>query len=292
MPKIMLTGSNGQLGHEFRELASSNKEYDFIFTDIEELDITKEEDLEEFFSVNKPDILINCAAYTAVDKAESDPETALLINAKAVGTLTAICQKFKCYPVHISTDYIFEGQTCKPIAENDPVGPLSLYGKSKLNGERNFAMNTDKGLVIRTSWLYSAFGNNFVKTILKLGKERDELKVVFDQTGSPTWARDLAETILFILPEVIRKNSIEIYHFSNEGVCSWFDIAVASLKIAGINCKVSPILTNEYPMPAPRPAYSVLNKARIRKSFGIEIPYWRTSLEHCIRQIVSNTEEI
>ncbi len=292
MPKILVTGSKGQLGHEFRQLASGLPEMEFIFTDVDELDITKAEAVDEFFQVHKPDILINCAAYTNVDKAESEPEQALLVNAKAVGTLIACSNKYQCYPVHISTDYIFDGQTCNPVSENDPVGPSSLYGKSKLTGERNFVMNTEKGLIIRTSWLYSAFGNNFVKTILRLGKERDHLKVVFDQTGSPTWAKDLAEIILQILPQVMKKENIEVYHYSNEGVCSWYDIAVATLKFAGINCKVLPILTNEYPHSAPRPSYSVLNKSKIRQAFGIEIPYWMTSLEHCTRQIVSNIEEI
>lgn len=283
--KILVTGSNGQLGSEIREVASGYPHNQFIYTDVDELDITDVSAVEGFFEYHNPDVVINCAAYTAVDKAENDRETAFRINARAAGILAKAAAESGAFLVHISTDYVFDGKHYYPYTETDRLNPVSVYARSKSAGEDEVIQTGGKAIIIRTSWLYSSFGHNFIKTIMKYGAERDSLNVVFDQTGTPTYAQDLAKTILDILPLAMTSDSTEIYHYSNEGVASWYDFAVAILEIAGIRCNVNPITTKEYPLPAYRPCYSVLDKSKIRKKFAVEIPYWRHSLKKCILKI-------
>ncbi len=282
MYNILVTGSKGQLGNEIQKLASSYPSIKFYFTDVEELDITDVEQLDKFFIENKIDFIINCAAYTAVDKAETDRKLADLINVTAVKYLAEISKKFKTTLIHISTDYIFDGRNYKPYVETDRPNPISYYGQTKLNGEIQIEKYAGNAIIIRTSWLYSGFGNNFVKTMIKYGNERDSLKVVADQVGTPTYAGDLAKAILKIIPKLKNINEIEIYNFSNEGAISWYDFAEAIMKLKNINCKIIPIESKDYPTPAPRPFYSILNKAKIKNDFSIEIPYWLDSLEKCL----------
>ncbi len=285
MYNILVTGSKGQLGNEIQKLVSSYPSFNFIFTDVEELDITDVEQLDKFFIENKIDFVINCAAYTAVDKAETDRKLADLINVTAVKYLAEISKKFKITLIHISTDYIFNGRNYKPYVETDKPNPISYYGQTKLNGEIQIEKYAGNAIIIRTSWLYSGFGNNFVKTMIKYGNERDSLKVVADQVGTPTYAGDLAKAILEIIPKLKNINEIEIYNFSNEGAISWYDFAEAIMKLKNINCKIIPIESKDYPTPAPRPFYSILNKAKIKNDFGIEIPYWLDSLEKCLAEL-------
>jgi dTDP-4-dehydrorhamnose reductase len=285
--KILITGANGQLGNEIRELATEYPQFDFRHTDIAELDITNSADVDAYFGLHRPDAIINCAAYTAVDKAETDAETAFLVNATASGNLARAARANGCFVVHVSTDYVYDGRNYRPYTETDAVNPVSVYGKSKLAGEQQVLQSGARAIVIRTSWLYSAFGNNFVKTMIKYGRERDALNVVFDQAGTPTYARDLAKAILDILPQAIASGDTGIFHYSNEGVTSWYDFAKAIHELAGISCSVSPIATKDYPTPAQRPFFSVLDKSLIRKSFAIEIPYWRDSLKDCIKRLVA-----
>jgi len=285
MYNILVTGSKGQLGNEIQKLASSYPSFKFYFTDVEELDITKLEQLDKFFIENKIDFIINCAAYTAVDKAETDRKLADLINVTAVKYLAEVSKKFKTTLIHISTDYIFDGRNYKPYVETDKPDPISYYGQTKLNGEIQVEKYAGNAIIIRTSWLYSGFGNNFVKTMIKYGNERDSLKVVDDQVGTPTYAVDLAKAILKIIPELKNINGIEIYNFSNEGAISWYDFAEAIMKLKNINCKIIPIESKDYPTLAPRPFYSILNKAKIKNDFSIEIPYWLDSLEKCLTEL-------
>jgi dTDP-4-dehydrorhamnose reductase len=284
--KILVTGSNGQLGNELRLLAPAYSGDTFIFTDVAELDITSEPDLDFFVNREKPAVIINCAAYTAVDKAEQEDNLAFLINATAVGNLSRVASKHHSLLVHISTDYVFDGKGFKPYMEDDPTNPVSLYAKSKHAGEQQLQSYAGKALIIRTSWLYSEFGNNFVKTMMKYGREREQLNVVFDQTGTPTYARDLAQTILDIIQKQPVIAGIEVFHYSNEGVASWYDFAKAIMEFSGINCKINPIETKDYPLPAIRPFYSVFNKSKIKQRFLIEIPYWRDSLKECMKRMV------
>jgi dTDP-4-dehydrorhamnose reductase len=283
--KILVTGSKGQLGSELRELAPLYPQYHFIYTDVDELDITNEVAVDQFFEANRPEAIINCAAYTAVDKAETDEQTSFLINATAPGILAKTATKYNSLLVHVSTDYVFDGKSYVPLTETSETNPVSVYARSKFAGEQEILTLAKKGIIIRTSWLYSAFGNNFVKTILKYGVERGKLNIVFDQTGTPTYAPDFAKIILDILPKVADSSGVEIYHFSNEGVCSWYDFARAIVELTGIECQINPIVTKDYPLPAIRPFYSVLNKQKIKDTFGIEIPYWRDSLKLCLRRI-------
>jgi dTDP-4-dehydrorhamnose reductase len=229
--------------------------------------------------------VINCAAYTAVDKAESDEFTPTLINATAVGYLATACNKADATLIHISTDYVYDGNACKPYREDHPTAPASVYGRSKRAGELA-ALTTPKSVVIRTSWLYSSFGANFVKTMLRLGKERETLNVVFDQTGTPTYAADLAQAVMKIV-KTSEQNNLKtgIFHYANEGVCSWYDFAHEIMQQAGLKCAVKPIETKDYPAPAPRPYYSVLNKTRIKTEYGVEIPHWKDSLRSCLAEI-------
>jgi len=283
--KILVTGANGQLGNEIRMLATDYSDFQLIFTDVNELDITNEQEVELFVNQNKPTHIINCAAYTAVDKAEQDEETAMLINATAVGNLAKAASLHGAILIHISTDYVFDGNGHRPYCEDDPTSPVSKYARSKLAGELQVSTHSRKALIFRTSWLYSAFGNNFVKTMIKYGKERGKLNVVFDQIGTPTYARDLASSILKIIQQKEEVNGVEIYHYSNEGVASWYDFALAIFEMTGIKCIVSPIETWQYPLPASRPFYSVFNKAKLKNRFNLEIPYWRDSLKDCLHTL-------
>ena len=285
MAVILITGAKGQLGSEINKLSRKYLGYDFIFTDIDTLDITNREQTSDFIKKNEPDWIINCAAYNLVDKAESEPEKAMLINSEAVKNIAESITGSECKFIHVSTDYVFDGNSNFPYDENSPANPVSAYGKSKYAGEL-VALRHNRSMVIRTSWLYSSFGNNFVRTILAKAKERDVLRVVFDQIGSPTYAGDLAAAIIEIVALVIR-NKIAfnpgIYHYSNEGVCSWYDFAEEIVKEAGISCKVLPILSKEYPTAARRPFYSVLDKSKIKETYNIMIPHWRSSFKSCIR---------
>ena len=288
---ILVTGSNGQLGTEIKDLAVNFTKFSFFFMDLPELDICNSSQLNIFIKENNINTVINCAAYTAVDKAEQDSDMAKKVNATGVLNLVNALEKVDGKLIHISTDYVFDGTSFLPYNESDPVSPIGVYGKTKRAGELAVINSDIDSIVIRTSWLYSAFGNNFVKTMLKLGHERDELGVIFDQVGTPTNAGDLAKTCLDIL---LDENSAyistkgKIYHYSNEGVTSWYDFATAIMEFGSLDCKVRPIETKDYPTPAKRPHYSVLNKSKIKTDFNIEIPFWRDSLDKCINKLKSN----
>lgn len=280
--RILVTGSNGQLGSEIRELSQKENTHQFFFTDVQELDITNKEAIDRFVEQNKVDIIINCAAYTQVDKAEEEKELAFLINATAVQNLAKVCKKHNLTLFHISTDYVFDGSNTIPYNESQPTAPLGIYGESKLKGEELIKETSCNYIIIRTSWLYSIFGENFVKKIAKLAREKDEIKVVFDQVGTPTNAKDLAYAILTIINKDYTPYLNQIYHFSNEGVCSWFDFAISIKKYFGYTCKIKPCHSDQFPTPVKRPHYSVIDKTKIKKDFNIEIFYWQDSLEVCI----------
>jgi len=282
MNNILVTGANGQVGSEIRELSSSYP-YKFYFTDKKQLDITNLQDIKTYIIDNNIDTIINCAAYTAVDKAETEQELANKINHLSVKNLAMLSNEFNIKLIHISTDYVFDGKNFKPYNEDDITNPNSVYGQTKLDGENTIlGSNLKDSIIIRTSWVYSSFGNNFVKTMLRLGKEKEELGVIFDQIGTPTYARDLAKTILDILPKIKNKKA-EIYHYSNEGAISWYDFAKEIMKMAKLDCDINPIETFQYPTPASRPHYSILNKTKIKKDFDITIPYWKDSLDKCLK---------
>jgi len=286
---ILVTGSNGQLGNEIREIAPNYPQYNFIFTDIDELDISKKKNINSFFDNNKVDCVINCAAYTDVDKAEEDSKNAHLLNVLAVKYLAQACGKRKIDLMHISTDYVFDGNNFRPYRETDFTNPHSIYGKTKLEGEEMIEEFANTAIIIRTSWLYSSFNNNFVKTMLKYGEERDELKVVYDQVGAPTYAADLAKMLVDNIEDLQWINGTHTYHYANEGVCSWYDFAKAIMELSGTDCKVTPIETKDYPLPAKRPAYSIFNKSKIKDNLeSIEIPYWKDSLKICLQKIKEN----
>ena len=288
---ILVTGSNGQLGSEIKDLATNYKNFNFFFMDLPELDICNAEALNTFIVNQNINGAINCAAYTAVDQAEEDAEIAQQVNAKGVLNLTNALKKVDGKLIHISTDYVFDGNSFLPYQELDKVSPIGVYGETKRAGELAVLDSDIDGIVIRTSWLYSAYGNNFVKTMLKLGKERDEIGVIFDQVGSPTNASDLAKTCLDILLDESSDNIStkgKIYHYSNEGVSSWYDFTTAIMEFGSLDCKVIPIETKDYPTLAKRPHYSVLNKKKIKNDFKIEIPYWRDSLAKCITKLNEN----
>jgi dTDP-4-dehydrorhamnose reductase len=282
MQKILVTGANGQLGSELRELgAAFSPLLELVFTDVAELDITRPDAVGAFFEKAKPGFVVNCAAYTAVDKAEAEPELAEAINHHAVANLTAASAAAGARFIHISTDYVFDGAKNTPYREEDSPNPQSAYGLTKLRGEQA-ALRYAGSMVIRTGWLYSKFGGNFVKTMLRLGAERQQLGVVFDQAGSPTSAADLARCILGIIGKAATREKefvSGVFHFSNEGVCSWYDFAVQIMKLGRRSCKVKPIESSAYPTPAPRPSYSVLCKEKIKRAYGVEIPHWTDSLE-------------
>ncbi len=285
MAIILITGANGQLGNELKVVSKNFYGYDFIFTDIALLDITSHDQTAGFIKKLRPDWIINCAAYNLVDKAESEPDQALLINGTAVKNITEVISGSECRFIHISSDYVYDGKSNVPYNELISPNPLSAYGKSKLAGEK-YALLHQGSMIIRTSWLYSSFGNNFVKTILRNAAEKETLKVVFDQTGTPTYAADLAEAIMSIVSGVIRNQmamNSGIYNYSNEGVCTWYDFACEIIKEAGLGCKVSPVLSKEYNQTAKRPSYSVMDKSKIKENYGLTIPHWRTSLLKCIK---------
>lgn len=277
---ILITGCNGQLGNELQLLEKNYSEHTFFNTDVHELDITNAEAIDKFVSSNNIDIIINCAAYTAVDKAESNKELCQVLNADAPAYLAKAISKRTGWMIQVSTDYVFDGTKNTPYVETDSPCPNSVYGSTKLDGEKAVEQACKNTMIIRTAWLYSSFGNNFVKTMMRLGKEKDELNVIFDQIGTPTYARDLAIAIMTAVEKGIVPG---IYHFSNEGVISWYDFTKAIHRLSGItSCHVRPIHTEEYPTAATRPHYSVLDKTKIKKTYGIEIPYWEDSLAECI----------
>lgn len=280
MKNVLVTGCNGQLGSELRQLTGKGCTANFIFADIDTLDITDAEAVKKFIEEKSIDVVVNCAAFTAVDKAESNEEACMKINAEAPGYLAEAVAARGGSMIHVSTDYVFDGHGCIPYKEDDATCPATVYGRTKLLGEKNVLEKCASSVIIRTAWLYSSFGNNFVKTMIRLGRERKELGVVFDQIGTPTYARDLAGAILAILDKGIVPG---IYHYSNEGVISWYDFAKSIHRLAGIEgVDVKPLHTYEYPAPAKRPYYSVLDKTKIKQTYSIEIPYWMDSLKECI----------
>ena len=283
--KVLITGSKGQLGSEIKELRSNYSQLEFVFKDLPDLNICDADLLNTFIIANNINAVINCAAYTAVDKAEDDVEIAKKVNSIGVLNLIKALNMVDGKFIHISTDYVFSGDNSKPYKESDKVSPIGVYGETKREGEL-YVVNSDiDSIVIRTSWLYSSFGNNFVKKMLRLGVEKDSLNVICDQIGTPTYARDLAKTCLEILlisdSEKISKKG-KIYHFSNKGITSWYDFAVLIMELAELNCKVNPILTKDYSTLAKRPQYSVLSKEKIKADFNIDIPHWKESLKECI----------
>ena len=282
---ILITGCNGQLGNEMQLLEKENPQHQYFNTDVAQLDITNPEAIEEFVNNNAIDIIVNCAAFTAVDKAESSQELCHLLNAKAPEYLAAAVAKRGGYLVQVSTDYVFDGTNHTPYTEDEATCPNSVYGSTKLEGEKLAMAACANTMIIRTAWLYSTFGNNFVKTMIRLGQEKPELGVIFDQIGTPTYAGDLAAAIMAAINHGIVPG---IYHFSNEGVISWYDFTKAIHRIAGItSCHVKPLHTTEYPTPAARPHYSVLDKTKIKQTYGIEIPYWEESLEKCVAKLLA-----
>lgn len=286
MTTILITGSNGQLGNEMQLAAVRFPDFNYIYTDVAELDICDKGALDAFVKANNVNVIVNCAAYTAVDKAEDDVELCYKINRDAVRNIAEVASDNKVKVVHVSTDYVFDGTNYLPYTEDMPVCPATVYGKSKLEGEQALLENCMESVILRTAWLYSSFGNNFVKTMMKLGTERDSLGVIFDQVGTPTYAADLADAIMQLISSETFVPGI--YHFSDEGVCSWYDFTKTIHRMANITCDVKPIETKDYPARTPRPHFSVLNKGKIKSTYGISIPHWEVSLEKCI-QLLQNS---
>ena len=281
--KILITGCNGQLGNEMQLLEKENLQHTYFNTDVAELDITDQAAVEKFVNDNEIDGIVNCAAYTAVDKAEDNKELCTALNTVAPAYLAAAIEKRGGWLIQISTDYVFNGTKHTPYVETDTPCPDSVYGSTKLAGELGVTKFCKRTMIIRTAWLYSTFGNNFVKTMIRLGKEKPELGVIFDQIGTPTYARDLAVAIFAAINQGVKPG---VYHYSNEGVISWYDFTKAIHRIAGITtCRVRPLHTEEYPTPANRPHYSVLDKTKIKQTYGIEVPYWEESLAECIASL-------
>ncbi len=288
MNRIIITGSKGQLGKELFKIHKEIPDAEFLFYDIDQYDLTDPDHVLEMLRLNKPSFLVNCAAYTAVDKAEEEPATAFAVNAEAVRNIVNASKKLNNLRfIHISTDFVFDGNNNKPYTEDIAPGALSTYGRSKQKGEE-YALSYKHSLIIRTSWLYSEYGANFVKTILRLADERDSINVVNDQTGTPTWAADLASAIMNILKQSvcdINNFAPGIYHYSNEGQCNWYDFAREIKRIKGLDLEINPVSTREYPLPAKRPSFSVMNLEKIKKTFGIKIPSWQESLEQLLKRI-------
>ncbi|WP_422555876.1 dTDP-4-dehydrorhamnose reductase [Sulfuricurvum sp.] len=285
MLKVLVSGVSGQLGSEIKAISTLYPQYDFTFADRSMLDLSNLCKMEDFFEGKIFDAIINCAAYTAVDKAESEIDFADTINHRFVSMLAKIAKKKNTLLIHLSTDYVFDGKNYRPYIESDPSDPQGVYGCTKRDGENAIlSVAPCNTIIIRTSWVYSSFGNNFVKTMLRLGHERDNLGVIFDQVGTPTYARDLAQAILDILPQ-INNTKPEIYHYSNEGAASWYDFAKAIFELSSVTCQVNPITTDQYPTPASRPHYSLLNKSKIKNDFNLSIPYWRDSLKECLNTL-------
>ena len=283
---ILVTGANGQLGNEMQRVAKTSSNH-YIFTDVAQLDITDREAVLRAVKDNSIQVIVNCAAYTNVDKAEDDRETADLINNKAVENLAIAARENDATLIHISTDYVFKGNRCTPCREDWETDPLGVYGITKLAGEKSIERTGCRHIIIRTAWLYSPFGKNFVKTMQKLTAEKDSLKVVFDQVGTPTYAGDLADAITRII-ETGQLGKQGIYHFSNEGVCSWYDFAREICELSGNTCNIQPCHSDEFPSKVKRPHFSVLDKTKIKDTFGIEVPYWKDSLKKCIRELAAN----
>ncbi len=287
MINIIVTGSNGQVGSELQTLSSQYADFQFVFTDYQELDITDKVAVLTFFKQQKFQYCINCAAYTAVDKAESEAEKATAINVTGSENLALACKESGTMLIHLSTDYVYHSDQNTPFVEMDETNPQSIYGQTKLEGEKIIQKIHALTIIIRTSWVYSSFGQNFVKTMIRLGKERDKLTIIYDQIGTPTYARSLARAILDMIKkiegsEMDSKDITGTYHYSNEGVTSWYDFALAVFELENIAVKVLPILTKDYPTPAKRPHFSLLNKAKFKERFGLEIPHWRESLKECL----------
>jgi dTDP-4-dehydrorhamnose reductase len=280
---ILVTGSNGQLGKELQQLADDYPQYRFVFASRDDLKLEVFGLVENFFIATKPQYCINCAAYTAVDKAESEEDLAMLVNGEAVGNLAEICKKYQTKFIHISTDYVFDGESETPYKEDDTTGPINTYGRSKLLGEQLCMKENAEAIIIRTAWVYSSFGNNFVKTMMRLMNERNEINVVADQVGSPTYAADLAKAMLNIISS--GKWEAGIYHYSNEGRISWHEFALTIKEITGSKAIVHPIETAQYPTPAKRPHYSLLNKAKIKSIYSVKVPEWKESLQTCIAKL-------
>ncbi|MGN1213571.1 MAG: dTDP-4-dehydrorhamnose reductase [Bacteroidaceae bacterium] len=284
---ILVTGANGQLGSELRNLASTSRNLNFIFTDIAELDITDQNQICHTIESEDIDTVVNCAAFTAVDKAEDNLQLATKLNAEAPEKLARAINEKHGTMIHISTDYVFDGLNHSPYSEGDTPNPQSVYGKTKAEGEQRVMRACERSIVVRTAWLYSPYGNNFVKTMMRLGREREELNVVFDQIGTPTYARDLAQAIIKIINT--EQKTYGIFHYTNEGATSWYDFAKAIHRAAGItSCKINPIRTSQYPTPAKRPAYSLLDKAKIKQTYNISIPHWQDSLDECVATLLNN----
>jgi dTDP-4-dehydrorhamnose reductase len=283
---ILITGANGQLGREFKELSASFSPFNFLFASRNELEISNEQSVNDFFKNNNIDVCVNCAAYTAVDKAETEKELAIAVNATAVGFLAKACKKYNAQFIHISTDYVFDGTATLPYKTDDKTNPVNFYGQTKLDGELNAIKENENSIIIRTAWVYSGFGNNFVKTMIRLMKERESIGVVSDQRGTPTYAADLAAAIMQIINQ---DNFVAgIYHYSNEGNISWYDFAKEIAAQINATCIVNPITTTQFPTPAARPAYSVLDTSKIKNTFAITIPHWKDSLEKCMAKLLSN----
>lgn len=283
--KILVTGSDGQLGRSIRQRSSHFPDFFFDFTDIGQLDITDEAALKLYIESAKPDVIIHCAAYTSVDKAEDEAEKAFLINDTAVEYLAQLALEYKILLIHISTDFVFDGKSNTPYSEEDIARPLSIYGKSKLAGETAILNYAPNAIIIRTSWLYSEYGHNFLKTILRLAAEKSEIKVVSDQIGTPTYAGGLADIILEILTSNYNPNGVQLFHYSNEGIASWFDFAKEITEIKNLTCTILPVSSSEYQLPAKRPNYSVMSKEKFKQYFHSEIPGWKESLKVCLKNL-------
>lgn len=281
--RIIITGGSGQLASAIRERVDASGDMRFIFLDKEQCDICNPSQMRDIFEKHRCNVLINCAAYTKVDAAEAEKEAAYAINAEGVKNLSLLSSELGFYLIHISTDYVFDGQSNRPYTERDPLNPVNTYGGSKLAGENHMHKILQKGLIIRTGWLYFENHPNFVSTMMRLGKEREEIGVVFDQVGTPTYAGDLAAFILHTI-DAPKEEGVASVHYSNEGVASWYDFAKETMRLASLACRVKPILSHQYPAPAPRPVYSVLDKQKAKSLFEINIPYWRDSLEICIQK--------
>ena len=289
MIQVLVTGANGQLGRSLQARAKDYPAFAFQFTDVDTLDLCDAEAVSRYVAEHQVNYILNCAAYTAVDKAESDEALCERINCETVKHLGEAAQAVGAKVIHVSTDYVFDGTSCRPYVETDLTCPISVYGRTKLAGEEALRAVCPDAVIIRTAWLYSEYGNNFVKTVLRLGAERDELRFIFDQVGTPTYAGDLAEAMLAIVAEAEQGHfAAGIYHFTNEGVCSWYDFTVKILQLAHLSKRVIPIETKDYPTAAARPHYSVLNKGKIKATYGLTIPHWETSLQRCMLQILNS----
>ncbi len=284
MANILVTGADGQLGSELKKIAFSPLD-EVFFTDVAELDITDKKAVEDYVSRNDIDTIVNCAAYTAVDRAEEEPDRAELINVRAVENLADVAMREGCLLVHVSTDYVFDGMASEAYTEKSVVSPQTVYGCTKLAGERAIKRSGCLAIIIRTAWLYSEFGNNFVKTMLRLAKEKGELNVVSDQVGTPTYAADLAAAIVHVLADDCVAEKTGIYHFSNEGICSWYEFAQEIMRLSGEKCKVNAIAMADYPTKAHRPAYSVLDKTKIKEKFGVSVPEWKEALGRMMKRM-------